>query len=130
MAKYLSNFREPIGFFKVKSNSKIFTRYTSAKHYLNNYNTDINKIIYDLNELDNHIGKLRGYLSTPDSSHLNREGYLLMQTLENFIIKWKNSNLTYYKALIDVLSERRKADDTFNKSSILASNEIKNSRTQ
>ncbi|MDE5630387.1 MAG: hypothetical protein K2I70_02190, partial [Bacilli bacterium] len=96
MGKYLSNFREPIGLFKVNQHSKIYTKYASAKHYLNNYNIDINKIIYDLNLLDKHIGELRGYLSTVDSYHLNREGYLLMQTLENFIVKWKNNNLTYY----------------------------------
>lgn len=123
MGKYLSNFKEPIGAFKVNNNSKVYTRYASAKFYLDNYNVDINKIIYDLNLLDKHIGELRGYLSTVDSYHLNREGYILMQALENFIIKWKNNNLTYYKALIDILNVRKNADNTFNTSS---SSTIKN----
>ncbi len=126
MGKYLLNFKEPIGQFKVNKNSKIYTKYASAKHYLDNYNIDINKIIYDLNLLDKHIGELRGYLSTVDSYHLNREGYLLMQTLENFIIRWKNNNLTYYKALIDILNIRKNADNIFNSSSSSAIKKITN----
>ena len=123
MGKYLSNFKEPIGLFKVNNNSKIYTKYASAKHYLDNYNIDINKVIYDLNLLDKHIGELRGYLSTIDSYHLNREGYFIMQSLESFIVKWKNNNLDYYKALVGILNTRKKADKTFNASS---SSAIKN----
>ncbi len=128
MGKYLSYYREPLGMFRVKKNSQIYVRYQNAKYYLNTYNTSINKIISELKMLDNHIGLLRGYLNTDEAYTLNRLGRALMEELESFIINWKSSNLTYYKALVDILNRDKMADNKFNSNSKSAINQVNNSR--
>lgn len=127
MGKYLSFFKEPQGLFQVKKNSQIYVRYPSAKFYLNTYNTSITKIISELKMLDNHIGKLRGYLNTEDAYALNRAGLIIMQELEDFIISWKSNNLTYYKALVDILNANKTADMNFSSAAQSSINQVRRS---
>lgn len=127
MGKYLSFFKEPQGLFRVKKNNQIYVRYPSAKYYLDTYNTSINKIISELKMLDNHVGVLRGYLNTEDAYALNRAGRLIMQELEDFIISWKSNNLTYYKALVDVLNANKSADSKFSSAAQASINQVRRS---
>lgn len=127
MGKYISFYREPQGMFRVKKNSTIYVRYQNAKYYLESYNTSISKMISDLKLLDNHIGFLRGYLNTDEAYALNREGRMIMEELENFIISWKSNSLTYYKALVDVLNRSMKADSKFSSSASSSINQVRKS---
>lgn len=127
MGKYISFFKEPQGLFRVKKNTTIYVRYQSAKYYLNSYNTSINKIISELKMLDNHVGTLRGYLNTDEAYALNRAGNMIMQELENFIISWKSKNLTYYKALVDILNANKTADNEFSNAAQSSINQIRRS---
>ena len=128
MGKYLSFYKEPQGYFKVRTNNTIFVKYRNALYYLQAHNTNLHNLTSDLNLLYSHIGRLRRYLNTGNAYSLNRAGLMIMEELDNFILNWKNNNLMYYQALLAVLDHSKQADSRYSINSQSSIRQVKNSK--